>query len=97
MLFRDRPSNLFDDAKSKDAHEDQIERDDVVQKARHDQNKNAGNERDDGLKVAKGDGHGFSPYHDGDEIRIATNPSSGTGILDGSTRRMFRACKNFRR
>ena len=62
MLFRDRPENLFDDAKSEDADENQIERDDVVQKARHDQNKNAGNERNDGLKMAECDGHRLSPF-----------------------------------
>jgi hypothetical protein len=54
-----RRSSLFDDAKAENADEDQVQRDDVVQQPRHDENENAGNERDDGLKLADIDGHVF--------------------------------------
>ena len=60
-----RRSNLFDDAETEDADEDQVERDDVVQKPRHNEDEHAGNERDDGLKMADAEGHGFSPFGDG--------------------------------
>jgi hypothetical protein len=57
--FASRRSTLFDDAKAENADEDQVQRDDVVQQPRHDENENAGNERDDGLKLADIDGHVF--------------------------------------
>jgi hypothetical protein len=62
-----RRSSLFDDAKAENADEDQVQRDDVVQQPRHDENENAGNERDDGLKLADIDGHVFSPFRNGVE------------------------------
>jgi hypothetical protein len=91
-------SNLFDDAEAEDADEDKIQRNDVIQQPRHDENENAGNERDDGLKMADVDAHVFSPFGNGEEIRIAKQSIvCGTGILDGSTARMFPACKIFQR
>jgi hypothetical protein len=63
--------NLSDDAEAENADEDQVQRDDVVQQTRHDENENAGNERDDGLKLADIDGHVFSPFRNCVEIRIA--------------------------
>ena len=51
--FRRIPSNLFHDAETENADEDQVQRDDVVQQPRHDENENAGNERDDGLKAGR--------------------------------------------
>jgi hypothetical protein len=48
---------LFEDAETDDPDHDQIDRHDVVEQARHDQDEDAGNECHDGLKLADADGH----------------------------------------
>jgi hypothetical protein len=48
-------------AKTNDAGKNQVKRHDVIQQARHDQNDNAGDQRDDRLQMGDGEGHYFIP------------------------------------
>lgn len=48
-----------DQSEADHARDDQERRDDVVEQPRHDQNENAGDERNDGLQVADAEGHRF--------------------------------------
>jgi hypothetical protein len=53
---------LVDDSETHDADEDQIGRDNKVQQARHDENENAGDERNDGLQMRDADDHDDVPW-----------------------------------
>ena len=44
------PQEIMDDVEPDDADQDQVERDDVVQQPRHEQDQNAGNQRDEGRR-----------------------------------------------
>jgi hypothetical protein len=48
----------MNEPEAKDSRHDQEESDDVVEQSRHDQNENAGDQGDDGLKVGDADIHG---------------------------------------
>jgi hypothetical protein len=50
---------LFQNAKAKDADDDQVDRNDEIQQPRHDENENPCDERNDGLKIGDADGHGL--------------------------------------
>jgi hypothetical protein len=56
-----RCGHLPDDAETEDADKDQVQRNDVVQQSRHDENQNAGDEGNDGLDLGDADGHKLSP------------------------------------
>src|ERR1043165_1245819 len=66
---------LFDNPEPDDADDDQVDRHDVVQEARHDEDENAGDERNDGLQVADADGHG--------SLRWCESPDSLPEGVDG--------------
>jgi hypothetical protein len=55
-----RPSGLSDDAE--DADQDQVERNDIIQQSRHDENENACDECNDWRKISDADGHELSPF-----------------------------------
>jgi hypothetical protein len=57
-----RGGGLFEQAEAGDAYEDQIDRDDVIEQARHDQDQNAGNKRDDWLQMGDRDFHVEAPF-----------------------------------
>ena len=94
-----RSRRLLQDAETEDTDDDQIQRDDVIQQPRHDENKNAGDERDDRLKVGDADGHGLSPFvrRLQSEIRIAAQLSFRNRDFRRFHARMFRMCKIFQR
>jgi hypothetical protein len=52
---------LLDQTEPDDADDNQIDRNDEIQKPRHDENENAGEKRDDGLNVSCREDHGKSP------------------------------------
>lgn len=84
-LGPNRPlTGLFEEAEAEDANQDQVERDNVVQQPRHDQNKDTGHERDDGLQMSNADGHGLSPFIT--RLKPNRDASLSRSIADGDTR-----------
>src|SRR5262245_38718547 len=69
-------SLLFDNSKPDDANDDQVDRHDVVEQTRHDQNQDAGDKRHDGLQVGDADGHGCLPA----ECVMPGHSPSKTGV-----------------
>src|SRR4029078_2720381 len=84
-LFVPRPNGsggraLLDDSKPDDADDDQVDRHDVIEQPRHDQNENAGDEGNDGRQMADAESHGS-------QLLDETNPSAGN---DGGRRAIRR-------
>jgi hypothetical protein len=106
-------TRLFEDSETQNANQDQVQRDDVIQQARHNENQDTGHECNDGLNMGNADAHELSPFVAvrcaltamrgclDDVVKVdddrIATRRTGTGILDGSARDMFPERKNFQR
>jgi len=55
------PQEIMDDVEPDEADQDEVERNDVVQQPGHEQDQNAGNQRNKGRDMFDGEGHRGSP------------------------------------
>jgi hypothetical protein len=75
---------MVDSVEPDQAHHDEIDGDDVIQQARHDQDQDAGDKGDDGCDVISGKNHFKSPEMMTEPATIDT-PHSCTGAQRGAT------------
>jgi hypothetical protein len=66
----------MDNAKTEQADQNQIARDDVIKQARHDKYENAGNERDNRLQMSDADDHGCVPCLDAAVVELLSGGES---------------------
>src|ERR1043166_2771620 len=89
-VFR-RPLMQQPRPKAGDADENQVDRDDEVEQARHDQDEDAGQQGDQGREGGERDGHADSPYSK--EATLAESPRRDMASLRAARPwRLFPAC-----